>query len=141
MRATADAAFSDGWAHRKYRLQRVVGALGGTRHGLREQTCLPATPRVVGADEIQELAPRHGDEPALWIVRRIGGPAADHRAQSLLNGVLGRREVGSATDEDTQHSGYEFPKQAAERLGAARLAGHSVTVGGAVRNGLSSSHS
>src|SRR3712207_9365731 len=48
------------------------------------------------------------------------------------HGILGRGEVGSAPDEDTDHRGHELPQQ--------RLV-HSVTVGDSLRNGRTSSHS
>ena len=47
-------------------------------------------------------------------------------------GVLGRREVRSAPDEDTDHRGHELPQQ--------RLV-HSVNLGDSLRNGRTSSHS
>ena len=54
--------------------------------------------------------------------------------ERLLNGVLGRREVGAATDEDAQDPGDELAQLDVVHR-------HSVTVSGAVRNGRSSSHS
>lgn len=54
------------------------------------------------------------------------------RTERSLHGVLGRREVGPAPDEDTDHRGYEVPQQ--------RLV-HWVTVGESARNGRTSSHS
>jgi hypothetical protein len=52
--------------------------------------------------------------------------------KSVLHGVLGRREVRSAPNEDTDHRGDQLPQQGLF---------HSVIVGGAVRNGRTSSHS
>ena len=68
--------------------------------------------------------------------RRVLRPGLHGGEQRLLDGVLGRREIGSATDEDTQDSGSELPQQLVVGLLA-----HSVTVGGSVRNGRTSSHS
>ena len=60
---------------------------------------------------------------------------ADERPdERLLHRVLGRREVGAATDEDAQHLGDELAQLDV-------VHGHSVTVGGAVRKGRTSSHS
>jgi hypothetical protein len=102
-------------------LQRVVDILGRAGCRLGENALLPTSPSGVGADQIQELPPRHGDEPTLGVRRRIGVPAADCDHQRLLHGVLGRREVGSATDEDPKHCGDQLPQ----------LVAHSVTVGAA----------
>ena len=54
--------------------------------------------------------------------------------ERLLHRVLGRREVCSATDEDAQHLRDE-------RTQLDLVHRHSVTVGGSVMNGRSSSHS
>jgi hypothetical protein len=51
-------------------------------------------------------------------------------------GVLGRREVGTTTDEDAEHGRSELPQRA-----VAQFVLHSMTVGGVERNGLISSHS
>ena len=60
---------------------------------------------------------------------------ADERPdERLLDRVLGRREVCAATDEDAQDPWDE-------RAQLDVVHGHSVTVGGAVRNGRTSSHS
>ncbi len=61
-----------------------------------------------------------------------GGSPGHMLDQGVLHGVLGRREVGSATDEDTDHRGHQLPQL--------RLV-HSVTVGGSARKGRTSSHS
>ena len=39
------------------------------------------------------------------------GHVASARTRRLLHGVLGRREVGSATDEDTGDRGNQLPQQ------------------------------
>ena len=61
-------------------------------------------------------------------------PRRERPDERLLHRVLGRREVGAATDEDAQHLRDE-PAQLDV------VHGQSVTVGGAVRNGRTSSHS
>ena len=38
-------------------------------------------------------------------------PGADGLDQCVLDGVLGRREVGSAADEDPDDRGHELPQQ------------------------------
>ena len=40
--------------------------------------------------------------------RRLVLPRGERSDERLLHGVLGRREVGSATDEDAQHPGDEL---------------------------------
>ena len=60
---------------------------------------------------------------------------ADERPdERLLHGVLGRREVRSATDEDAQDPWDELAQLDV-------VHGHWVTVGGAARKGRTSSHS
>ena len=66
------------------------------------------------------------------------GGSSSHASQRpderLLHRVLGRREVGTATDEDAQDLRDELTQLDV-------VHGHSVTVGGAVRKGRTSSHS
>ena len=64
------------------------------------------------------------------------GQIADRLDQGVLHGVLGRREIGSAADEDSEHARREAPEQ-----GLIHRGGHSVMVGDAARNGRTSSHS
>ena len=61
-------------------------------------------------------------------------PRRERPDERLLHGVLGRREVGAATDEDAQDLRDELAQLDV-------VHGHSVTVGGAVRKGRTSSHS
>ena len=65
---------------------------------------------------------------------RSSSHAGQRPDEGLLHGVLGRREVGTATDEDAQHPGDELPQ-------LDLVHGQWVTVGGAVRKGRTSSHS
>ena len=61
-------------------------------------------------------------------------PRGERSDERLLHRVLGRREVRTATDEDAQDPGDELAQ-------LDLVHGHSVTVGGAVRKGRTSSHS
>ena len=54
----------------------------------------------IGAGGVEELPPGHGDQPALGVPRRVVRPHAHGLDQGVLHGILGRREIGSATDED-----------------------------------------
>ena len=67
--------------------------------------------RGVGAGGVEELAPGHGDQPALGVPRRVVRPHAQGLDQGVLHGILGRREIGSATDEDANDGGGEGPQQ------------------------------
>jgi hypothetical protein len=92
-------------------LERVVHVGRGTgRRLLVDEVLTPATgavrPRLV-----EELAPGDGDQPALRVPRRVGRPDADCLDQRVLYGVLGRREVCSAADEDPEHARREAPQQ------------------------------
>jgi hypothetical protein len=60
---------------------------------------------------IEEPVPGHGDQPALRVSRRVGLPDADRLDERVLHGVLGRRKIGSATDEDSEHARCEAPEQ------------------------------
>ena len=92
-------------------LQRVVhlGARPGRRLVVDELLAPPSG--GVGAGGVEELAPGHGDQPALGVPRRVVRPHPHGLDQRLLDGVLGRREVGSAADEDPDHGGGEGPQQ------------------------------
>jgi len=113
-------------------LERVVHRLDRSGHGLALDAYLAPPPGGIGAGGVEELAPGHGDQPAPGVLRRIIRPHAHGLDQGVLHGILGRREVGPAPDEDTDHRGYEVPQR--------RLV-HSVTVGESARNGRTSSHS
>ena len=65
---------------------------------------------------------------------RLVLPRRERPDERLLHRVLGRREVGTATDEDAQDLRDELAQLDV-------VHGHSVTVGGAVRKGRTSSHS
>jgi hypothetical protein len=92
--ATADATGEE--------QQGVVGLLGLARPGLQMKPQFAAPARGFRPLPVDQLAPRNGDQPAPRIVGWVFRPATGGLDQRLLNGVLGRREVGSTTDEDTQ---------------------------------------
>jgi hypothetical protein len=92
-------------------LERVVHRLARTGHGLALDAHLAMPPGGVGAGGVEELAPGHRDQPALGVPRRVVRPPAHGLDQGFLHGILGRREVGSATDEDADHGGGEGPQE------------------------------
>ena len=115
--------------------QRVVGAGHRRRSAVRCRSGPPDSRRdSLRSRHVEEGSPRDGDEPP----RRIGGwlvtPRGERSDERLLDRVLGRREVGAATDEDAQH-----PRDEPAELDVVH--GHSVTLGGAAMNGRTSSHS
>ena len=92
-------------------LEGVVGVLGRAWLRLELGLLLACRPGRLGAGGVEELAPGGGDEPGLrvpWRVVRPGGPGCD---EGLLDGVLGRREVCSAPDEDADHLGGEASQE------------------------------
>ena len=117
-------------------LERVVHRGRGPGRRLLVDEVLTPAAGGVGPGRVEEPAPGHRDQPALRVPRRVVRPDADRLDQGVLHGVLGRREVGSAADEDPEHARREAPEQ-----DLVHPDGHSVMVGGSVRNGRSSSHS
>src|SRR5215471_6550262 len=115
-------------------LQRVVDARDGADRWLGLVANFAVATRRVGTCHVEEDPPRDGDEPS----GRIGGwvvlPRGERACERLLYGVLGRREVGTATAEDAQHMGNELTKLEVDRR-------HCVTFGGSAMNGRSSNHS
>jgi hypothetical protein len=83
--------------------QGVVGLLPRARFTLLCRCLLAASPSRVGTMRVDELAHCHRDPPRSRILGRLLGPGAVCLQQRLLQGVLGCREVVSATDEDTEH--------------------------------------
>lgn len=121
-------------------LERVVRRWRGAgRRFLFDEVLTPAAGGV-RPGRVEELAPGHGDQPALRVPRLLDGPDTDRLDQCVLYGVLGRREVGSAADEDREHARCEASEQGLVHL-RGHVGSHSVMVGGSVRNGRSSSHS
>ena len=123
-------------------LQRVVCGLGRSGRRLDLDPLLAVATRGLGAVGVEELAPGNRDQPAL----RVGGlpvrPGQRSLDERFLHGVLGRREVSSAMHEDADHRGSQLPQQQfVHYLIRPGRSGHSVTVGGALRNGRTSSHS
>ena len=101
-----------GWARaQEVQRERVVDVRhrAGRRLGVHDVLAHPACrlrPRVV-----EEPVPRRGYEPPFGIARRVVGPGSQRAHERLLHGVLGRREVRSAPDEDANHRGHELPQQ------------------------------
>ena len=92
--------------------------------------------RRAASDRVMSRKARHATVMS-HPVGSAGGssPHADERPdERLLHGVLGRREVGAATDEDAQD-----PRDELAQLDVVH--GHWVKVGGAARKGRTSSHS
>ena len=121
-------------------LQRVIhGRRSGPGGGSSGHPELAAAPRGVGSGEIDEAAPRRGDQPALGVVGALRiRPCLDGADQRFLDGVLGGREVRPAVDEGRQDARDQVPQL---RL-VHRVDGHhSVMVVGAPMNGRTSSHS
>src|SRR5690625_4092931 len=110
--ATAEAGVSDGWAHRKYSC-RVSSESGPCR----EQA--PAPPRPVlpapagrpPTARRRDAAARRRSPASLGVPRRLRGPGPDRLDQSILDGILRRREVDAATTEDADHGGDQLPQQ------------------------------
>lgn len=92
-------------------LEGVVRGGRGTRLRLLVDEVLAPAARGVRPPRVEELAPGHGDQPALRVPRRVVGPAPDRLDQGVLHRVLGRREVGSAADEDGEHTRRQAPEQ------------------------------
>ena len=92
-------------------LECVVLDLAQVRRGLALDEYLAVSSGGISADGVEELPPGHGDEPALGVPRRVLRPDAQRLNQGLLHGILGRREVGSATDEDANDGGRQGPQQ------------------------------
>ena len=115
-------------------VQRVVGARdrAGRRFGV--EADLPIAARGVRARHVEEGSPRDGDEPALGIGGQLALPGGERPDERLLHGVLGRREICTATDEDAQDRWDQLAQLDV-------VHGHSVTVGGAAMKGRTSSHS
>lgn len=105
-------------------LERVVHRRRGTGHWFLVDDVLAPAAGGVRPGRVEELAPGGGDQPPLRIPRRVGRPHADSLDQGVLYGVLGRREVGSAADEDAEHARREAPEQE-----VIHWRGHSVMVG------------
>src|SRR3546814_18834187 len=75
--------------------------LTGRRLAVDAELAVPA--RGVRPDDVEQGSPRHGGQPRRRIRRALVLPGGERPDERLLHRVLGRREVGSATDEDAQH--------------------------------------
>src|SRR5205085_6371551 len=114
--------------------QRVVGARNrtGWRFGVVSELWVAA--RRVRPRHVEEGSPRDRDEPPRGIGGQLVPPRGERPDERLLYGVLGRREVRTATDEDAQDPWDELAQLDV-------IHRHSVTVDGWVRKGRTSSHS
>jgi hypothetical protein len=116
--------------------------LGRSGRRLYLDPLLPVATGGLGAVGVEELAPGNRDQPALRVGRRPVRPGQRGLDECFLHGVLGRPDVDSATHEDADHRGSQLPQQQfVHHLICPGRSGHSVTVGGALRNGRTSSHS
>src|SRR6478609_6461797 len=99
--------------YRKYAQLRSNRA--SIRQGYKKKWPGPLSPsratRRLRATGVDHLAPRDGHQPALGVVRGVVGPASYGLDERLLHGVLGRREVCAATDEDTDHLRDQGPDE------------------------------
>ena len=118
-------------AAQEHQQERVVGLLRRPGLGLLGDHLLAPSPSGLGPLEVDELALRDGDQPAARLVGELLGPRPVGLDQCLLDGVLGRCEVGAAPDQDTEHLRAELPQQ---RLGHSLAGASSIT-------GRTSSHS
>ncbi|CAM5725894.1 hypothetical protein SVIOM74S_01810 [Streptomyces violarus] len=92
-------------------LERVVHRGRGPGRRLLVDEALTPAAGGVRPGRVEEPAPGHGDQPALRVPRLVGRPDADRLDQRVLHGVLGRREVGSAADENREDAGCEAAEQ------------------------------
>ena len=115
-------------------VQCVVCARHRTGRWFGVEAGLPVAAGRVRPSQVDERSPRHRDQPALGIGRRCLVPCRVRPDERFLDRVLGRREVGAATDEDAQDLGDELTE-------LDLVHDQSVTVCGSARNGRSSSHS
>jgi hypothetical protein len=127
---TADAEVSDGCAHRKYswRVSSTFSVGPGSGSVCSSRRRRDVSARTASRNLRQATVTSH----PFGVAGRVGRPDPYRLDHGVLNGVLGRREIGSATDEDPDDRGHQFPQ---------RRFVHSVTVGASVRNGRISSHS
>ncbi len=92
-------------------LERVVHPGCRAGRGFLLDAVLAPAAGGVGARRVEELAPGHRDQPALGVPRGVVRPDPERLDQSVLHGVLGRREVCSAADENGEHARREAPEQ------------------------------
>ena len=123
--------------------ERVVDARHLARRWLRVDAQLAASSGGFGAGEVDERVPGHRDQPSLRITGRVVRPGRQRLDDRLLDGVLGRREIGAATDEDVQDLGCQRTQKGCIDVSCIAHVDppHSVTVGAYSRNGRTSSHS
>ena len=88
--------------------KRVVGARdrAGRRFGV--ESDLSVVAGDVRPRHVEEGSPSHRDEPTRGVVRQLVSPRRERPDQRLLHGVLGGREIRTATDEDAQDTWDEL---------------------------------
>jgi hypothetical protein len=94
------------------KVQGVVGVRHCTRGRFGVEAKLTVATRAVRPCHIEKRSPRNSDQPTRGIAGRLVGPVGNGSNERLLHGVLGRREIGSATDEDAQ-----YPRDELTQLG------------------------
>ena len=114
--------------------QGVVGARDLTGRRLVVESDFSVVTSSVRSFDVEERSPRDSDQPALRVGGHLALPRGECADERLLDGVLGRREICTATDEDAQYLWDELAQLDV-------VHGHSVTVGGSARKGRTSSHS
>ena len=100
--------------------QGVVGVLGRALGRLEVELGLPRRPGRLRPGRVEEPPPGSGHQPRLRVPRRVVRPGRPGRDERLLHGVLGRREVRSAPDEDTGHLGGEAAQERLIHRGSRR---------------------
>ncbi len=122
--------------------QRVVRLLGRPLCGFVVDPFLSPPSGSLGTLGVDQLAAGDPQEPRLRVVGRIVGPVADRLDEGLLHGVLGRREVCSATDEDAQDLRRQRPHQVVHPVFVhAAVLTYSAVACSSAKNGRTSSHS
>ncbi len=115
--------------------ERVVTLWHGTGFGLGRNPFLPRGACRIAAHLVDERMPGNGDEPRPQITRPLEVRSLESAHQRRLHGILGRREICAASDEDADHVG----DGAAERRRIHPR--HPASAGGALITSRSSSHS
>ena len=87
-------------------MSSALGSRAGRRCGVESDLSVVAGRARPG--HVEERSPGDGDQPALGFGGQLVLPSGERPDQRLLHCVLGRREVGSATDEDAQDPGDEL---------------------------------
>lgn len=95
----------------KVELESVVHRGRGLTRRFFVELLLALRAGSIRSGRVEESPPGHRDQPALRIPRRVVRPDPDCLEQRILHGILGRREICSAADEDCEHARSEVPEQ------------------------------